>query len=289
MIYDPFRPEISPERKKIFPPIFEKTDEKYRNRVEKESTKEKVIKFLELSEKKRRLGCWGRIKWERKGEWKVGKEWENVLSEILEMKNFFGENSEIFLSHPDDDKNGTDLIIYINKEKNLLLAVDLTLNGENNILENKFVNSYYQNPVELKIPPEKRKKDPKAFKFVFAIPQILGKEAINRFFDGLEKNKGNLKNFKEDQDFQKDELILVVLFEFLRQMNGQLDKLSQKQGFFIYQKNLELLKEVFSNCEKELEKTREELSAESKKAFKEVENYLNNTPICQKARKFEII
>lgn len=261
------------EKKEIpFLEVFSQTKEKYEEMIENKETRKKIVSFLNDSEKKRRITCWGRIRWEssEKKEWTTGKEWENVLVEIFEIKKFFGENSKIWLTHPDDDKKGRDLIIHINQEKDILLAIDLTLNGDKEIINGKFLNSYYDNPVILEVPPEQRKNNPKALKFVLALPKIAGLETMNRFFQALQK-KEKLEDFKNEQDFKRDPVVLAVLSEFLEQMKIQLDNLSQKLKLIdpSYEREIENLQNILKNQEENLKEELTPESEEIKKFLKE--------------------
>ena len=267
------------ERETYFPDIlFSTTQETYQEMMKNKEIRRTIVSFLNNSEQRRRVSCWGRIRWEKTetGEWKAGKEWENVLAEILEMRKFFGENSKIWLTDPGDDREGRDLIVYINKEKDLLLAIDLTLNGDKEVLNKKFIHSHHDNPVELKVPPEPRKNNPKAIKFVLALSKIVGLEIMNRFFQALEKNRG-LENLKNDSDFKKDPVILAGLFEFLEQVNGQLEKFSKKPNAVLYKKEINNLRQIISNQKEILER-------ESTPEIEKIKDYLRKTHIGEMVR-----
>ncbi|MCX7778743.1 MAG: hypothetical protein N2259_00655 [Patescibacteria group bacterium] len=269
------------EKEKIFPNIFRQTQEVYQEMMENREKRKMIISFLNYSEQtKRTLSCWGRIRWEKigTGEWKVGKEWENVLAEILAAKKFFGENAKIWLSDPRDDQNGVDLIIYLGEEKDILLAIDLTLNSKETVLEEKFECFKNSNPVPLEIPPEIRKNNPEALRFVLTLPKIAGLETINRFFHYL-SHTTRVEELKKDESFQKDELINAILYEFLEQMNLQLEKFSQtgRATFLPYSRIISNLREFFS-------KQLEGLKKESTPTSEEIKNFLAQTFLGKKTR-----
>ncbi len=250
--------------KKIF---FPEAQNKYNEFHEDQKNKKIILLFLKKSEKERRLGCWRR-NWEniihRRSieERKPGKELENVLGEVFNQ--FLGKDFEIFLASYEDDKEGKDLIIY-HKEKDLLFSVDLTMNKNHEILEDKYAFFHHDNPSSLKVPPPQREFNPRTIRLVLYLPLDVGFEIMVRFYEKI-KNK-ELEKIKDDPVF------IAVFSEFLDQIKLELQKISQFSSSSIKfddkdRKDCQNLLEIISSQKEELNK---KLTPETEG----IKNYLN--------------
>jgi len=259
--------EGTPRKKELFPKAIDKYNELYRNN----EIKEVILNFLMTSEN-RRLGDWRR-NWRemihgRGEEWNPGKELENVLAKVFDQGKIFGENFKIYLSSDKDDRNGKDLIIY-NPEKNILLTIDLTMNNDKESINGKLIWSNQDNPTSLENPPKERKDNPKALRFTFALPNDVGYEMMNRFYEALKEK--NFENLKENP------LIIAIFLECLEQIEIQLNKIPEIKKSLI-EREVKDFSQILSSQREELGK---KLTPESKK----IKEYLEESNIGKQVRK----
>jgi len=186
-----------------------------------------------------------------------GHDFENLTAYLIKRSSLFGKEAKVYLASKHDDGKYVDIIVYF-PEENFLLAIDLTSNGDEEILFKKLSGNYRPGIEKRKILCLPKEIEKSGKKPELIIPLVLGVD-----YKGFEKLE---EEFLEAYSENKIDLFLSNSFfkaftlQLLRETKNQISDLVNifpKEIKDKVEKVEEIFKKLFLEKIKETEKDKE--------------------------------